>query len=120
MDGILYPKQIVFADFADSSAHQENFMTSRRQLCPPNLLSPAGAVLRRCSCLGLAVMSLLALSAPGGARVIGHSEPAEPLSKERVMRATLPERTRTLWLAYLDTSQSAMHSDRNALEAERK
>jgi hypothetical protein len=40
----------------------------------------------------VAVLSLMALCPPVSARVIGHSESAEPLSKERVMRASLPQR----------------------------
>ncbi len=52
------------------------------------------------------------------ASVIGHSQQGPPLTVERV-RADVPAREQSAWLAYLQRSSEAMHRDKSALAHER-
>jgi PelA/Pel-15E family pectate lyase len=64
------------------------------------------------------VVAILVAAVVLSAATIGKSVTPPSLTRERV--ATLPEKGRAAWLAYLDTSAHAMKADRVALDAELK
>lgn len=66
----------------------------------------------------LVSIALSVASATASSTIVGRSEPAAPLSAQRI--AALPAPQRAAWLAYLRRSEQQEKLDRTTLQAERK